>query len=408
MASTRAHTRGEHGMVLIAMLVLAVLLAGTSLMLLDDGLRSRSEVAFTESGMQALAAAEAGLLRAEIEILSGVDVHGDGLGTVSGTVRNAAFEVTATDLGSGRYKLLAVGRENHARKRIEVGLRKRSGGLFNWAMFGKESVKLTGGSHTDAYDSDLGPWATQVTGTDGKGLLYAIPEGHVGSNGEIVLSGPVRGDAIPGPGFEVDHGEEAWGSTTPRTEDEILEDPPFADFQAAFLDNDNLTIDVSNPKVSYDADDMVLLGGGGAPITLNAGTYIFNTLKMTGGGNLIINGAVTIYITNYFEISGGGVANVSGLPADCVIYAHPYDFPAGSRHDKLYVKTSGGSDTALAVYAPTMHLEVSGGGTFYGALAGNTIVFSGGSAFHYDQALGRLGGGGDAGIEREYVRHIDD
>lgn len=408
MLRMRRHGRDERGMVLVPMLLIALLLASTSLVFLDEGLRARAEVSHAEAKLRALAAARAGLLHAEMEILSDDDVDGDGLGTVVGTHRDASFSVTSTDLGSNRFRLLAVGTKGLARVRIEVGLRKNAGGLFPNAMFGKESVKLTGGSHTDAYDSDKGSWASQVTGIDSEGLPYAQPRGHVGSNGEIVISGPVRGDAIPGPGFSVDHGEEAWGSTEPRTEEEIIEDPTFEDFQAAFLDNDNLSIDVSDPKVSYDPDEYILLSGGGAPITLDAGVYIFNTLKMTGGGTLTITGPVRIYITNYFEISGGGIANLSGVPADCLIFGHGYDFPAGSKHDKLYVKTSGGSNTALAIYAPSMHIETSGGGTFFGALVGNTVVYSGGSAFHYDEALGRLGAGGDAGSVREYVRYLAD
>ena len=396
-------------MVLVAMLVFVVLLAGTSLIFLEEGMRSRSEVEYMEQELRALNAAHAGILRAELEIAAGVDEDGDGLGTVEGVLGGTTYDVIATDLGSYRYRLVAAGFCANARRRIEVGVRKPPAGPFTQALFGRVSTKLTGGSHTDSYDSALGTWSSQITGVDASdGNAYANPGGHVGSNGEIVLSGPVRGDAIPGAGYVVDHGEEAWGSTTARAEPQVFADPPLADFEAAWLANDNASIDVSDPNVSYDAANAVLLSGTGAPITLEAGTYIFNTLKMTGGGNLTINGKVTIYITNFLEISGGGVVNVTGIPSDCIIHAHPYDFPAGSAHDKAYVKTSGGSATAFAVYAPAMHVETSGGGTFFGAIVANSIVFSGGSAFHYDEALGRLGGSGTTGVVREYVRHLDD
>ena len=103
-----------------------------------------------------------------------------------------------------------------------------------------------------------------------------------------------------------------------------------------------------------------------------------------GGGNLRVTGPSVIYITNHFEISGGGIVNLTGVPANCIVIAHGHDFPPGSKHDKMTVKTSGG-------------------GTLYGAMIGNTVVLSGGSAFHHDQALLRLGGGGTgAGTERLY------
>lgn len=376
--------------------LLVVFLVGTlSMINLEDTLRERRDVDFEESRVRALEIAETGLLKAEMELRGGTDPDGDGLGTLQGDFGGGTYEVTMTlvDASRKQYAAAAAGRYGHAVRRIRVGLKVRQQGLFMDALFGRESVKLTGGSHTDAYDSDLGTWASQVTGTDSTGLPYALAEGHVGSNGEIVLSGPVRGNAIPGPFDVVDHPEAAWGDTTPRTEERIIPDPPYADFEAAYLSNDNLGIDVSDPKIDYDPVNMWLTSGGGAPITLPGGTYLFNTLKMTGGGNLRVAGPSTIYITNHFEISGGGIVNLTGIPANCMVIAHPYDFPPGSKHDKMKLLTSGGSATSLVLYGPTFHLEMSGGGTLYGAMIGNTIVISGGSDFHYDKALGRLGNG---------------
>ena len=393
-------------MVLIAALFFAVVLAGLSWVFLQSGLRQRGDVDQAEHLLRAREIAEHALLRAEMELVAQTDPAGDGCGTLSGRWMGGSYEArcTADPAATTRYVLTVTAYAQLSRADLEAGVKLHPSGLFTHALFGTASVKLTGGSHTDSYDSEQGAWSTQVTlaAANAPGGAYVGTHGDVGSNGEIVLSGPVRGDAIPGTGFVVDHGEEAWGSTTPRTEGHVLEPTPIEDFAAAFADNDNASIDVSNEKVSYDAENLVLLSGGGAPITLTGGTYIFNTLKMTGGGSLYVTGPTKIYITNYFEISGGGIANVTGNPRDCIIHAHPYDFPAESSHDKRYVKTSGGSDTALAVYAPLFDLEVSGGGTFYGALAGRTVVFSGGSAFHYDEALGRFGGE-TSRIERLYL-----
>jgi hypothetical protein len=41
----------------------------------------------------------------------------------------------------------------------------------------------------------------------------------------------------------------------------------------------------------------------------------------------------------------------------------------------------------MAVYAPTFTVEVVGGGHFQGAIVGDTVTFSSGATFSYDQAL---------------------
>ena len=52
---------------------------------------------------------------------------------------------------------------------------------------------------------------------------------------------------------------------------------------------------------------------------------------------------------------------------------------------------SGGSGAYFALFALNHAVTVSGGGAIYGALVVGSLVNSGGSTIHYDEALGRIG-----------------
>jgi hypothetical protein len=389
-----------------------LLLGGLSFGMLQEGLAERGAVRLDETRWRALEIAEMGLLKAEMELRANVDADGDGLGVVAGDFGGGRYETTATEVDptGGLWRVTASGTHGLSRRRLETGVRVTQRGLWQHAMFGKTSVTMSGNSWTDSYDSSKGSYASQKVHVDALGA-YAGLQGHVGSNGQITLSGgAIRGDAIPGPLSitKPSGGAIIYGDTAPRSAPYDAADPPYADFAAAWAKNDNLSVNVSGSGVSYNAATGVLSASGGAPITLPGGTFIYNTLKMSGGGTLYVTGPTKIYITNYFEISGGGIANLTGKPENCLIFSHPYDFPAGSKHDKKYVKTSGGSNTFFAVYAPTNHYETSGGGDLTGSVVANTIVFSGGSGFHYDEALGKVGGGSaDGPTERVYWIELD-
>ena len=54
-----------------------------------------------------------------------------------------------------------------------------------------------------------------------------------------------------------------------------------------------------------------------------------------------------------------------------------------------------------AIYAPNANLEMKGGGSsgmVLGSMVAKTISMNGGTDFHYDEALGKLGTGNPFGI----------
>ena len=122
---------------------------------------------------------------------------------------------------------------------------------------------------------------------------------------------------------------------------------------------------------------------GGAVMHLTAGTYDFNSVSLSGGSSVIIDsGPVIMNIvgtgkTNPVDFSGGSVSNASFIPKN---FQLQYAGTAG-------VQISGGSATAIMVYAPNAAINLSGGSGVYGSIVGATIQDSGGTAVHYDRDL---------------------
>ena len=164
--------------------------------------------------------------------------------------------------------------------------------------------------------------------------------------------------------------------------------------------------------------------------TLSAGTYEVNGISLSGNGkNLSISGDVTLIVTgdvsftgkSYLDvpsgstltmyvdgdasIAGNGIINGSGVPSDVFIYGTQdvVDDGSGSYTPDRAIKIAGNGVLAAAVYAPGAALELNGGGSsgdVFGSAVGFTAKVTGGSSFHFDEALRDIvEGGGSFTIE---------
>jgi hypothetical protein len=122
--------------------------------------------------------------------------------------------------------------------------------------------------------------------------------------------------------------------------------------------------------------------GSCANITLQPGTYNFDTLQISNGAtiNVPANGSVVINILNSsgsatpFITNGGTVANPGGDPNNLTfVYA-------GSNTIDL----ANGAALFATVYAPNANVQISGNGGLYGAIVGNTFSFTGSGHVIYD------------------------
>jgi hypothetical protein len=126
--------------------------------------------------------------------------------------------------------------------------------------------------------------------------------------------------------------------------------------------------------------------GSCAVITLQAGTYNFDTLAISNGAKINVpsNGSVVINILNSsnastpLNYSGGTAANPGGDPNNLTfVYA-------GSNN----INIQNGAAMFATVYAPNATVQVSGNGGLYGAVVGKTFAFTGSGHVIYDTHLG--------------------
>jgi hypothetical protein len=366
--------------------------------------------------MRALEVAEVGLVRAELELASLLDPGADGIGNLSGAWADGAFGVvvTADPLVAERFTAVATGTVGLSRRRVEVGLRRRSSGAFVEGLFSIDSLTFGGNSVSDAYDTRLGTtYAAQAVNTDAYGS-YAIAGGHLGSNtGFITLMGSsvtVRGDAVPGPGRSVfENGNPVvTGDTTAREVERDMPPTPLATFAVASAVNQNGTWTVAGKAPTWDPVTMSLRGNAGSTLTLGPGTYFFSSLSLQGNATLRLEGDVKIYVTGSMDLSGGTLVNATGRPGAMQVFAHPYALPVGFAPTSTSVSVAGGNESAMALYGPAASFSLHGGSHFFGAAVARSINVSGGVDFHYDKALDDLLLMGAARVERQHWRELDE
>lgn len=399
--------REERGMLLYGILFLVTLVGFVSLHLIQETLTQSREVDRHEENLRALQIAEVGLLKAELHLCA--DLEAPGAGSVSGSYAGGTYttEAVLTDADARVWTVTCSGECELGRRRIEVALKFPITGP-RYAVFGREDVTFQSDSSTDSFDSRLGSYASQISGTDANGS-FAGTEADAGSNMGIDLqggAGVVRGNAIPGPFDTVSISAPAWvtGTTDPAPEEVGMPDPRLGDFQAAFAANDNGSLNVSDPMITYDPVQLTMVVNTGTELVLPAGTYFFRELALKGGSTLRVTGSVKLYITGELDLSGGSTLNDTGLAANLSVIAHPYPVP--STPPKVGVSTSGGSQNVMWIYAPGMPVTLYGGSEYFGAVVGRTVTLSGGSKIHYDLAL-RDGEGAVTQPERIYWRELD-
>ncbi len=243
-------------------------------------------------------------------------------------------------------------------------------GLF----IGIDKVTISGGSFTDSYHSDDGPYNAASAGN----------QGHVCSDGPITLSGPsyIDGNAFPGENDSVSTSGSSYvtGSRDPRTE--LLNLPP-VDFGDSASNNNNALIPASDDSQEpYDAGNGKFGLSGGDHVTLAPGTYHFSEFVLSGGSSITLTGPTTIYCVGKFTASGSSIVNSTALPTNLQVFC---------TGDKVDI--SGGSHFYGVVYAPTSKVvRSSGSGHVFGSLIGKELTLSGGGGAHADMALGALDG----------------
>ena len=277
----------------------------------------------------------------------------------------------------GRVKIVSRGRAGQAERVLE-GIVETTPGycIFGTTSVGGEKgIELSGGALVDSYSSAGGYPAT------------AGSSAQVGTNAVFEASG---GASVKGGVSAVQNIDLSGGASITGTQSIGVPNETFAAIAPcgpAWSGTTGIT-----GTYTYAAGVLEADGGSGGAITLAAGTYCFNDLKLNNGAPLTVNGGpVMVYLDHELNLSGGAVANNTGIPSNLRF------FSSGAGSTLVYL--TGGAGAAMTVYAPATKVDVSGAASIFGSVIGNTVVFNGGSGIHCDSSAQIASDGGTGGVK---------
>ena len=258
---------------------------------------------------------------------------------------------------------------------VSAVIERTASPFWDKAVWVRTSANFSGnpvGSYVDAYDSALGPYGgTNISNTS------------FGSNGSVTLGGFARinGDLFYGPTGTFNNNVQAgWTSVTGQ----VTQLPA----KRVFPPIPNFSVGTTDPAVPKTVGASI--GSGSyrnisvpqdTNITLTGGTYYIDNFTLSRGATITLSAGVntTLFVKSGLTFNQGAVLNSSDPSLFQIYYA-------GTNAATVSLKTTG--SYYGTIYAPNATLSLSGGTGFYGSFIADTLVASGGSAIHYNKALG--------------------
>ncbi len=390
-----------------------------------------SSLNLAESGVEmAIAQLNAGSV-------SGSRSTGESLGFLSDAGFTGDVQYVILSASSRSPDIYAEGQIHSAnmdvvKKQVKVGL---SSGFqpFEKGFSARDGISFSGnGVILDSYNSNYGPYDEDLPSTyiDSNGDIQEVPSTYgvrgknknddiyvasallVDSGGVSVSVGnaDIYGYVSVGPGSRVSVNAQGMVTTYEDSEDglagEHQESRVQGDFYADFPVTEAPSASYSNYRFARGRVDNHVIVGSDDPD--NPTYYNVPGFSMTGQDNLTITGNVVIVMegdihvgtgitlaegasaeiyTDYdVTVRGNGIVN-EGSPSDFEIFgtAEMDGEDAGQSMD-----ISGNGNLSASVYAPNGDVSLNGGGNngnVYGGVVALTAVVTGGSAFHFDEAL---------------------
>jgi len=260
-----------------------------------------------------------------------------------------------------------------------------TGGLFKGAVFSQGLLKMGGsGNMSDSYDHRNGPYNAATAGTNGD--LFTNGDADLSSS--TILKGDITAAGVASIGNPGGVTGTVTQGAPPLPPYPVLDCPTGGYTPASYI-----PIGGPGGAKSYDPVLGKLIIGSGNNLILSSpppgGTYYFSYID-AGGGPITINGGqhVNIIIDDKLTVGSGGLVNTGPDPTALSVSS------CGSPVKPSAWSITGGAGAYFTIYAPNHDVVVGGGGDLWGAVIGGTVSATGGSKFHYDEALGAAGGNG--------------
>ncbi len=367
----------QKGYALIATyLLMATLAVGASATFVRSYVYTR-EAEKQKNAIVALEMAEAGIDKAITQLAASTSYTGAAYTDFSSGNAKGGYAITVTTPSGASSSIRQIAVTGYSPSTTSTGIGYKSSKIdvytqfpnqsfFSKAIFSNSTYSNVGSGTTDSYDSEVAAYNAASAGSNGDVGTNAIADGAVSITGNAII----RGDVVVGTGGNPATVISSTGTITGTTS---------AASSATVL---------TTPTTSLVSSGAMSISGNNT-LSLSTGTYHYSSLSISGNGRLTTTGEVTIYVAGAVAISGNGTAAYQSLPKNLQI------FVTGTSN----VSVSGNGNTVAAIYAPRSAVAISGNGNVYGSVVGNTVSMAGNAAFHYDEALGRLGGSAEGDPE---------
>ncbi|MBS2039421.1 hypothetical protein JST97_30830 [bacterium] len=281
--------------------------------------------------------------------------------------------------------------------------RARSGALVKVGSSGSKglpgiygaSVRLSGGSFIDSYNSAKGPYL--VGNKNGTILTNATAAGSVVLEGASQVYGPIsigpKGSLDPNSsgGTTMNSAYTVWRDWSTSYGSSSLQSTP-KDMPAvklpAAVGKTSVSMGWGSNNLAPGSYDQVSIGNAGT-LTLKPGVYVMNSFSIGGGANIQVSGEgpVQIYVAKSFSLNNGAVVSKSSVSASLL----QINMAEGSSYDQ-----QGGTQLTGIVYGPAATLRLSNGSTVFGSMSGSSVRLQGASWVHYDESLSEFSLGGSS------------
>lgn len=272
-------------------------------------------------------------------------------------------EITATGFAPGND----VSLRGYETRTIVTYVQLDGSHPFDFAIFAKEDIHMSGNAVVDSYDSRNGPYDPLNAGQNGDIGTNSLDDDDVKLSGNVT----VKGDAVVGPGGDPNEVISISGNS------QITGTQSAATSERGYPTETTTLPSLGDLSVS-----------GNSTYTLPGGTYHFDSIKVTGNAQIQALGPVVIYVSGSVELAGNGIATQGNLPPNMLIYV-----TNGSD-----VKISGNANYYGGIYAPDSEVKNTGNGQIFGAIVAEDYHQTGNGKVHFDEAMKEVGGSTGQGI----------
>ncbi|MBI3011760.1 MAG: hypothetical protein HYY58_04665 [Candidatus Omnitrophica bacterium] len=322
--------------------------------------------------------AEAGVDQALLNLRTPTDLADD---VTTATFPTGTFQLDPPQsLGNLQWKVASHGfsAENPTEGyTLEAVFQLSPQSVFQFSLFGDQSVNVSGHAQTDSYDSRLGPYE------DDPGPGYNQSQnGDVGTNattaGGITVGGSIFIEGQLSVGPNVATPESVVTGYNPAF---ITGDPKVVSRSSSFpMTPVIVPSGLTCSDFTVTGNTTVALSPTGGPF--GNGTYCYRDLTIQGNGTLTTAGSVTVYLTGQLTAQGNSIVGAPSDPKQMLILMSPTS--SGTLENGTL---TGSTQFYGAIYGPEATVNITGDAEIFGSVIIKQANVSGSAEIHYDKAL---------------------